>query len=118
MNKRSPITTHILDTSLGKPAANVKVRLFKTGGDGKHDQLLAEGFTNEDGRVEDLLPPYTAIAAGSYRLVFETAAYLSNRPGGVFFPRVAIDFFVDAPTEHYHVPLLLSPYSYATYRGS
>jgi 5-hydroxyisourate hydrolase len=103
----SHITTHVLDSALGVPAAGVPVALFANG------ELLAEGTTDADGRISalgpDLLPP------SNYTLVFDTAAYFGARPS--FFPRVILDFAVTGP-EHYHVPLLLSPFAYSTYRGS
>ncbi len=116
MTSRSPITTHILDTALGKPAAAVTVRLFQVDDQGG-SSLLAQRATNVDGRVEDLLPP-GALAVGNYRLVFEVASYFANLGATCFYPQVTLDFSVSAPAEHYHVPLLLSPYGYSTYRGS
>lgn len=103
----SQITTHVLDTALGKPAAGVPVALFASG------ELLAEGTTDADGRVTELGP--AALEAGGYTLVFDTAAYFAARVS--FYPRVIIDFAITG-SEHYHVPLLLSPFGYSTYRGS
>jgi 5-hydroxyisourate hydrolase len=109
----SPITTHVLDTAAGRPAAGISVRLDKRAADGSF-QPLASGRTDADGRCRDLLPA-GAVEAGVYRLVFDTAAYLH---GQGFYPEVPIVFSIAAPTEHYHVPLLLSPFGYSTYRGS
>ena len=112
----SAITTHVLDTSLGKPAAGVAVTLEKQ--EGGAWKPLASGATNADGRAADLLPPNAKLEAGAYRLRFETGAYF--RAGGVesFYPLVEINFIVKDAAQHYHVPLLLSPFGYSTYRGS
>lgn len=109
----SPITTHVLDTSAGRPAAGIAVRLDQRTADGAFAEL-ARGRTDSDGRCKDLLPA-GAIEPGVYRLVFDTAAYLGDRG---FYPEVPIVFSITAPSEHYHVPLLLSPFGYSTYRGS
>ena len=103
----SHLSTHVLDTALGKPAAGIPVALFQNG------ELLAEGTTDVDGRVATLGPD--VLAAGGYTLLFDTAAYCGASPA--FYPRVIVDFSITGP-EHYHVPLLLSPFGYSTYRGS
>ena len=108
----SAITTHVLDTSRGRPAAGVPVRLEHAGG------ILGSGFTDADGRVRDLLPPDAPLAAGVYRLVFDTGAYFRELAVEAFYPHVSIDFQVRDGGQHYHVPLLLSPFGYQTYRGS
>ena len=106
----SHITTHVLDTALGTPAANVPVALLA--GDG---EILGAGITNADGRIPDLGPD--KLEPGNYSLVFDTEAYFALSERDSFFPWVTIDFkLTDAP--HYHVPLLLSPFAYSTYRGS
>lgn len=112
----SPITTHVLDTSLGEPAAGVVVTLALLD---DHDQPTAvgHGVTNEDGRVTTLLPVGVA-APGVYRLTFETTAYFARSHRESFYPRVEVTFHVTEASEHYHVPVLLSPYGYSTYRGS
>ena len=110
MSKKSPITTHILDIAAGKPAAGVSVRLERQTATGYEE--LANGVTNADGRVTDLLEPGT-LSAGVYRVSFDVGAYQEG-----FYPSVSVDFRVDALDEHYHVPLLLSPFGYSTYRGS
>ena len=112
----SPLTSHVLDTALGKPAQDLGVTLSRLATDGTFE-LLAERRTNRDGRVTDLVPP-RALEAGTYRLRFETAAYFAATARPVFYPYVEIVFTVAAPHEHYHVPLLLSPFGYSTYRGS
>ena len=111
----SPITSHVLDTALGRPASGLRVRLQLRAADGW--RTLAERATNQDGRVTDLLAPGT-LKRGSYKMIFETGEYLlaSGRP--VFYPQVEILFLVDVEAEHYHIPLLLSPFGYSTYRGS
>lgn len=108
---KSPITTHVLDTSLGRPAEGVGVELFRG------DERIGRGSTNADGRVTDLIPPGT-LTAGVYRIAFETGAYFLRDARSCFYPRVEITFEVKASDEHYHVPLLLNPFGYSTYRGS
>ena len=107
----SQISTHVLDTALGRPAAGVSVVLKNVDG-----ELLGDGFTDADGRVAHLGPD--SLPPGSYRLVFITGPYFEAASQPVFFPQVTIDFQVTDPTEHHHVPLLLSPFAYSTYRGS
>jgi len=113
-NPSSPITTHVLDTARGKPAAGVPV-LLHLQSDGRWREL-GRGITNQDGRITDLLPG-SKLQTGRYRLTFETEKYLSAS-GEPFFPEVEIVIEVRDPAQHYHVPLLLSPYGYSTYRGS
>lgn len=112
----SPITTHVLDTAQGRPARGVPIRLEVVAQDGTA-QEIGHGVTNDDGRVVDLLAP-GSLRAGAYRITFETGAYFAEHDGGAFYPRVAVDFVVVDPAQHYHVPLLLSPFGYSTYRGS
>jgi 5-hydroxyisourate hydrolase len=111
----SPITTHVLDVSVGRPAAGVAVSLQRLGEGGFAE--LAEGSTNHDGRVVDLLAPGT-LQVGTYRLAFNTGEYFARTARATFYPFVHIVFEVVAPGEHHHVPLLLSPFGYSTYRGS
>lgn len=113
----SAITTHVLDTALGQPAAGVPVRLEQlAGGASDPAKELASASTNDDGRVGELGPD--RLDAGTYRLVFDTAAYHAATGQASFFPEVAITFTLADPAQHYHVPLLLSPFTYSTYRGS
>ena len=112
----SRITTHVLDTALGLPARNLKVSLAIREPQGDWIQL-GEQATNDDGRALDLLHG-RALEAGSYRLTFDTGAYLTATWGRAFYPVVEVFFDVDAVDRHHHVPLLLSPYGYSTYRGS
>lgn len=113
----SGITTHILDTSLGRPAGGVSVRLEMYLEQDSWTEL-GKGETDADGRLRTLLPPGHAFVSGVYRLTFQTEAYFRSQMINVFFPEVSIVFTVQDSTQHYHVPLLLSPYSYSTYRGS
>ena len=106
----SGISTHVLDTASGRPASGVPVTLEQEQTEGWH--VLGSGTTDTDGRLRTLLT--TPPKAGSYRMTFNTGAYF---PTG-FFPSVTITFTVELGQEHYHVPLLLSPFSYSTYRGS
>jgi 5-hydroxyisourate hydrolase len=110
----SPITTHVLDTSRGRPAVGVPVALERAVDSAW--QPVGRGTTDADGRVRDLLasPP----EAGHYRLVFDTGAYFRAVGEAGFYPEVSVTFVVGHAEEHYHVPLLLSPFGYSTYRGS
>lgn len=111
----SGITTHVLDTSLGMPAAGIRVSLSLREDGGQRE--LARAVTDTDGRVRQLLPEST-LRVGSYSLTFETGAYFRAASREAFFERVSLEFFVADAGEHYHVPLLLSPFGYTTYRGS
>ena len=112
----SQITTHILDTSKGKPAADVHIMLQKFE---YHDnwQQIAEGQTNADGRLPGLLPDHIILEKGIYRLIFDTGGYFKVNNIRGFYPFVPIVFEIH-DAEHYHVPLLINPYGYSTYRGS
>ncbi|MFW6083797.1 MAG: hydroxyisourate hydrolase [Gemmatimonadota bacterium] len=112
----SGITTHILDTSAGRPAAGVPVTLSAAGADGRWEERT-RARTDDDGRAR-LHGPDSLPAPGDYRLTFEVADYLAARAADVFYPRVEVHFTLSDPAEHYHVPLLLSPFGYSTYRGS
>lgn len=112
----SAITTHVLDTALGEPAGGVPVLLERLPDD-EAPYVAGRGVTDEDGRIRDLLPP-GALKTGLYRLTFDTGAYLAAQELEYFFPQVSVVFRVDDVHRQYHVPLLLSPYGYATYRGS
>jgi 5-hydroxyisourate hydrolase len=111
------ITTHVLDVALGRPAAGVPVTLEHVDEPGAATEI-GRASTDDDGRVRRLGP--ADIQPGTYRLVFDTAAYfLAQHPGDrPFFPEVTITFTVHDQARDYHVPLLLSPYGYSTYRGS
>jgi 5-hydroxyisourate hydrolase len=112
----SAITTHVLDTSAGRPAAGVPVTLEVEVAGGW--ALVGKGTTDKDGRVSNLVPEETIPAAGVYRLIFDTAGYFAAGEVEGFYPQVTIVFKLRDPAQHYHVPLLLSPFGYSTYRGS
>lgn len=115
----SQITSHVLDSSVGLAAAGVRIRLRTLDG-----RELAQAVTDADGRVTDLGP--VALPAGTYELLFETGAYFADRGVATFYPHITVAITVaSAPTSpgeggppHYHVPLLLSPFAYSTYRGT
>lgn len=112
----SPLTTHVLDTAHGVPAEGVPVTLSRADGPERW-QVLRTAATNADGRVTDLLPA-GGLTLGTYRLRFDTAAYFGARGLSCFFPHAELVFEVTDLSRHHHVPLLVSPYSYGTYRGS
>jgi len=112
----SPITSHVLDTALGTPASGLGLRL-EVQRPGGGWTPLAQGTTNADGRAPDLMKP-GSLELGTYRLTFETGAYHAARGQTCFYPRVEVIFTIEDPAAHYHVPLLLSPFGYSTYRGS
>jgi 5-hydroxyisourate hydrolase len=113
----SAITTHVLDTSIGQPAIGVEVHLEVQDGTDVW-RRVGRGATDDDGRLRTLLDATAALAPGTYRLVFQTAAYFGRRGVATFFPHVSVAFSVSDGAAHYHVPLLISPYSYTIYRGS
>jgi 5-hydroxyisourate hydrolase len=113
----SALTTHVLDTARGEPAAGVTVWLERVSDAGPEE--IGRASTDADGRVRDIGPQQ--LPPGTYRLVFGTGDYLARTGAGrdaAFFPEVAVTFAVDGQAPHYHVPLLLSPFGYTTYRGS
>jgi 5-hydroxyisourate hydrolase len=109
------LTSHVLDVSLGRPARGVPLRLEVL--EGANWRSLGAGVTDADGRAGDLLAS-APLEARTYRLTFETGAYFAATGRRSFYPRVEVTFEVAAPAEHHHVPLLLSPFGYSTYRGS
>ncbi len=111
--KMSQITTHVLDTSKGKPAKDLEITLFAQ--NGNRWKKLASGLTNKDGRIADLLKEGKTVEPGVYKMVFDTAGYFKNKK--TFYPEVSI-VFETFDKSHYHVPLLLNPFGYSTYRGS
>ena len=113
----SAITTHVLDTSRGRPAAGVLVVLERRAEQGRYEEL-GHGVTDADGRLRTLLPAGEPVASGVYRLTFHTGDYLAQQGGEGFYPEVTIAFEIKDPSQHYHVPLLLNPFGYSTYRGS
>ena len=114
--KRTPISTHVLNTASGKPAAGVAILLQYQAG--KNWEELGRGLTDLQGRAADLYQTKKPLQAGTYRLVYETGVYFKGQGTKTFFPQVEIIFEVEKTDEHYHVPLLLSPFGYSTYRGS
>lgn len=113
----SKITTHVLDTSRGCPAASISIQLDWQAGDGAWKRL-GSGQSDADGRLKTLLGDDAEISAGIYRITFDTGAYFANLKLKSFYPEVVIFFEIGDPSQHYHVPLLLSPFGYSTYRGS
>lgn len=111
----SQLTTHILDTSKGKPAVGVLVNLFQQ--ENNSWKEIASGATNVDGRITDLIKKDIVLTAGTYKLNFETKAYFDKQNIETFYPFVEIVFAI-IDNEHYHVPLILNPFGYSTYRGS
>ena len=114
MTAVSHITTHVLDAVQGLPAPGIAVVLSALR-DGEW-MLIAEGVTDSDGRAGQLGPE--AVPAGIYRLHFDTGGYFARTDTPTFYPEVVLTFVVDDEQRHYHVPLLLSPFAYSTYRGS
>jgi 5-hydroxyisourate hydrolase len=112
----SPITTHVLDTARGKPAAGVGVALEMRGADGSFT-VVGSGATDSDGRNRTLLEK-GALVRGVYRITFDVQAYFSAMATATFYPAVSVLFEITDPGQHYHVPLLISPFGYSTYRGS
>jgi 5-hydroxyisourate hydrolase len=104
----SGISTHILDTAAGCPASGVPVHLFH------EEEELASAVTNEDGRIPILLPADIPLVSGRYRILFDVGARWSEG----FYPEVSVTFWVKNPESHYHIPLLISPYGFTTYRGT
>ncbi|MGF0117540.1 hydroxyisourate hydrolase [Promicromonospora sp. Marseille-Q5078] len=110
----SHVTTHVLDAVSGLPAAGVAVSLWSVGADAA--ERLADATTDADGRVKDLGPE--SLDAGTYRVTFATGDYFAALGTATFYPSISIDFTVEPGRDHYHVPCLLSPFAYSTYRGS
>ena len=113
----SPITTHVLDTSQGCPGVNILVRLEQQKSDGSWREI-SSGTTDNDGRIVNLLAEEDVLDCGVYQMIFVTAPYFEKQGIPFFFPEIEIHFLLNHPEQHYHIPLLLSPFSYSTYRGS
>ncbi|MFZ7115224.1 MAG: hydroxyisourate hydrolase [Bacteroidota bacterium] len=111
----SQLTTHILDTSLGKPAKGIRIHLEQNLS-GKWS-LISSGVTNEDGRISDLLAKEIKLAFGIYRMIFDVKPYFEKQNIKSFYPSVTVEFEISEDS-HYHIPLLLNPFGYSTYRGS
>ena len=114
MTHKSPVTTHILDTHLGTPAANVLVSLWYNN---QGWQKVAEAHTNADGRITDWME-VTERKAGEYRIEFLVEDYFTQQGLVSLYPKVDIWFKIDSPDQHYHIPLLISANAFSTYRGS
>jgi len=114
------LSTHVLDTSLGKPGAGVKIELYEVGGEQR--RLLKSDTTNLDGRCNAPLLEGDALRVGQYELVFEAGDYFAAQgtrlPEPRFIDRVTVAFGIADPAQNYHVPLVVTPWSYSTYRGS
>jgi 5-hydroxyisourate hydrolase/2-oxo-4-hydroxy-4-carboxy-5-ureidoimidazoline decarboxylase len=113
--RNSQLTTHVLDTATGRPGEGVTIRLQEP--NRNNWQTIAQGVTNADGRISELLPPEKILSPGNFKLVFETGSYFKKNGTSVFYPRVEVQFNI-ADDQHYHIPLLLNPFGYSTYRGS
>jgi 5-hydroxyisourate hydrolase len=111
------ISTHVLDTARGKPAAGVPVRLEREDAEGAWS-FLGSAKTDADGRCPQLLPESASLPAGQYRLLFATGTYYAQQGVTGLYPVVEITFAVREGESHFHIPLLLSPHGYTTYRGS
>lgn len=111
------LSTHVLDTSLGKPAANLVIRLYKK--EAQQYILLKEVMTNNDGRCDEALLENETLIEGGYELEFDVQTYFNSKGvSSSFLQDVVIRFYVSDSAENYHVPLLITPFSYSTYRGS
>ena len=111
------ITTHVLDVSIGRPGADVMVRLDRQTDDGRWE-TIGRQKTDGDGRARDLMPDGGPLTIGTYRLIFDVGPYFEAKRVDSFYGEVTIAFNVKDASQHYHVPLLLSPFGYSTYRGS
>ncbi|MDO8677911.1 MAG: hydroxyisourate hydrolase [Acidobacteriota bacterium] len=113
----SAITTHVLDTSRGRPAAGVSVLLERRAGHGEW-HAVGRGDTDLDGRVRELIAEGEPLIPGVYRLKFDTGRYFEAQNVHAFYPEVVVVFEATPDETHYHVPLLLGPFGYTTYRGT
>jgi 5-hydroxyisourate hydrolase len=111
------ITTHVLDTALGRPAAGIAVVLDRHDANGQWAEV-GRGHTDNDGRLKTLYPAAAPLPAGVYRLTFDTQRYFESLKAKTFYPEVVVVFETQAGESHYHVPLLLNPFGFTTYRGT
>ena len=110
----SSLSTHVLDTSVGKPASGMPIKLYTW--NVTERSVIAEAETNDDGRISE---PFPKLQCGTYTIRFETALYFAKHDvESYFYPFVEVTFKVSKAGQHYHVPLLISPFGYSTYRGS
>ncbi|HTE43927.1 MAG TPA: hydroxyisourate hydrolase [Gemmatimonadaceae bacterium] len=119
----STLSTHVLDTSLGGPASGIRVTLERVGqpdraSNRESEGTIGSGVTDSDGRLRDFVASGVSISPGAYRLRFDVAEYFARTKRESFYPEVVVLFSVGTGEQHYHVPLLLNPYGYSTYRGS
>ena len=112
----NPLSVHVLNLENGLPSPGVNVTLEKHVG--QNWQPLAQGITNEQGRIGELFPADKPFEKGEYRVVFKTGEYFQKAKHETFFPEIPVIFEVKQTDQHYHIPLLLSPYGFSTYRGS
>lgn len=113
----SAITTHVLDTARGRPAAGIPVRLEQRSRGGEW-QAIGRGDTDEDGRLRSLYPDGAPLTAGVYRITFQTQGYFESLGVAAFYPEVVVVFETAPGETHYHVPLLIGPFGFTTYRGT
>ena len=113
----STISTHILDTSRGRPAAGIRISLERLNA-GEGWSPLAQADTDDDGRVKEFVLTEPDLGPGTYRLVFAVEKYFKELNQQSFYPEVSVAFLIEPGAGHYHVPLLISPFGYSTYRGS
>jgi len=114
---KSPITTHVLDTAQGQPAANIHV-VLEVRQTQDSWETVGDGRTDTDGRINNFFIETESMSPGTYRLTFNVSPYFQSQGVDSFYSVIPIVFTLDDPNTHYHVPLLLSPYGYSTYRGS
>ncbi|QBC43772.1 hydroxyisourate hydrolase [Iodobacter fluviatilis] len=112
----NPLSVHVLNLQDGLPSVGVTVKLEKQ--DGKNWSVLNSGTTNEQGRITALYPDDKKLEKGVYRVTFQTGEWFAKQKASSFFPEIPVIFTVDAAVPHYHIPLLLSPYGFSTYRGN
>lgn len=112
----NPLSVHVLNLENGLPSPGVHVTLEQQVG--QNWQMLSQGVTNEQGRIGELFPARQTLKAGEYRVVFKTGEYFKKAGRDTFFPEIPVIFEVKNADQHYHIPLLLSPYGFSTYRGS
>ncbi|WP_302175045.1 hydroxyisourate hydrolase [uncultured Hydrogenophaga sp.] len=114
----NPLSVHVLDLQTGQPSPGVRVELEQRSGAGW--QPLGSGVTDAQGRIRALVPEQrlSGWSAGEYRVVFRTGEFYARQNQSTFFPEIPVVFKVDSASQHYHVPLLLSPYGFSTYRGN
>lgn len=112
----NPLSVHVLNLENGLPSPEVRVTLEQLQPDGWLP--LNEAVTNEQGRISELFPAGKALSSGTYKVTFKTGDWFAQQQASSFFPEVPVIFEVDGQVDHYHIPLLLSPYGYSTYRGN